>query len=127
MRRLCPCTLMVLAACGGDAEPSREDTCQAGLRIHGEALAAAIERAPACVDDSDCISMPEEVSCPGSISISLCDVAVHRLVPEYYDREAVVAAMCEAAEGSDVGCSVNAACREHGEPECVAGECVFAE
>jgi hypothetical protein len=112
--------------CGGDdAEPERDSTCEIGLRIHGQALADAIEMAPPCTDDADCIAMHEGASCPGVIDIDLCALAVHRLVPEYYDPEAVTRAMCEATKGAELGCSVQASCLDVGPPRCVAGECVF--
>ena len=118
---------ILLRACAGEVTPAAESTCQVGLRIHGDALAKAIEKAAACASDADCVVMHESVSCPGTITIDLCDLAVHRLVLDYYDRDAVSQAMCEASANSELGCTISASCKSHAEPVCRSGECVFAD
>jgi len=127
MRRLASAMLVLSSACGSDSTSEYESACEIGLRIHGEALKAALDAAPECGADTDCVTMHETIACPGVVNIDLCDLAVHKSVPDLYDREAVAAAMCEATEGEEFGCSINAACRPHGEPECVKGACQFAD
>lgn len=124
--RVVPIAVFVLfGACSRDEQPAEDSTCQIGLRIHGEALRAALDRAPSCEDDEDCVVMREAVACPGTLDINLCDLAVHRQVLDYYDRDAVAQAMCEATEGSELGCSISASCAAHEQPLCRAGECTF--
>jgi hypothetical protein len=127
MRAVHLAVVVLFGACSGDEQPAKDSTCQLGLRIHREALKAALERAPSCEDDADCVVMREAVACPGSLDINLCDLAVHRQVLDYYDRDAVAQAMCEATEGSELGCSISASCAAHEQPRCQAGECTFLQ
>ncbi len=130
MRPLPLALALLLSACAAADDTERagqESTCDTGLRIHGDALASARDKAPACRSHDDCVVMKETVGCEGLIKIDLCDLSVHRLVVEYYDSQAVARALCEATESNGLGCTISASCAAHGQPVCRAGECTFDE
>jgi hypothetical protein len=83
--------------------------------------------APPCEADDDCVVMLEQASCEGRFELELCELAVHREVPDLYDAEAVSAALCEALRDAELGCALQASCESHGEPVCRDGECIFAD
>lgn len=119
------CTSSHREAHTNDAEG--DDACANARKVHEDALAEAIGLAPPCERDDDCIVMVERASCEGLLSISLCELSVHRDVPALYDAPAVSDRMCEVMADSPYGCDITAACREHGPPVCRAGVCTFAD
>jgi hypothetical protein len=126
MRFSLPALALTLLGCGDEPAPeATSDPCQRAYRVHGEALADAIESAPDCSEDADCVVMDDRASCQGLVEVDLCDLSVHSEVLELYDPVDVSRRMCEAARGSRYACSISAACAEHGAPVCHEGRCEF--
>jgi hypothetical protein len=118
--------LLVAACADSHHDVPGESACDPASRVHDEALAEALDQAPACASDSDCVAMEDSAVCEGLVEIHRCDLAVHQRVLELYDPIDVGERMCEAAGDAVYGCTVSALCVPHGEAVCRAGECVFA-
>jgi hypothetical protein len=131
MQRRAALLLALLAlSCGSDGgggdEPAQSDVCADAYRVHAEALRAAMESAPPCQRDGDCVVMADQAGCEGLVDIELCDKAVHHGVVDAYDARAVAEQICDLARQAEFGCTISASCQAHGEPVCREGACVFA-
>jgi hypothetical protein len=119
--------LSLLVGCAGShTDAPFESACEPASRVHDEALAQALDQAPACESNADCVAMTDSAECEGLVEIHRCDLAVHKRVLELYDPAEVGERMCEAAGDAQYGCTLNTLCVPHGAPLCHAGACVFA-
>lgn len=119
--------MVLLAACGSSQhDVPGESACDPAGRVHKQALDEALDQAPPCESDTDCVAMEDTAECEGLVEIHGCDLAVHRRVLDLYDPVEVGERMCEAAADAVYGCEVSVLCVAHGAAVCRAGECVFA-
>jgi hypothetical protein len=77
---------------------------------------------PACAADEDCVVFRATIECD-NVQLGDCGTVVHRDALSNMAWSKVEQEICRAVEGSELGCSVSAACAELGPPRCLHGLC----
>jgi len=108
-------------------EAASSDGCAKATQAYQDALNEAIEQAPSCQTDSDCVLFFADIStsnCP-YFSISSCGSVVHREAAAKFESSEVQNRICKAAGSGPNGCSIESICAVGPTtPSCEAGECV---
>jgi hypothetical protein len=117
--------LALLLLIGCDNEPQGvDDPCGVATSMNEAALTSAKSSAPACESDQDCVVVHASVLCP-TVEIGDCGRTVHRVAAEQYLKSGVNEDICDAVEGSELGCGFYVLCAAQKKaPRCQSGQCV---
>jgi hypothetical protein len=125
MRPLLVVFITLLAACQStDSDNSNTNVCERGMEAYEQALQEAIDLAPSCETDSDCvISSASVLNCP-FFRMTVCGQSVHRATAARLESSEVESRICDAAGSGPYGCSIDGICAQPGTPACEDGTCV---
>jgi hypothetical protein len=106
-------------------EGANSDGCFRGMAVYEEELQKAIELAPSCESDSDCVLFSANVSNCRFLIISVCETVVHRVTAKTFESSDVKNRICKAAGNGPEACAVSGICAGGPTtPACESGECI---